>query len=82
MTMADEQTPPATQPAVEGADKLHKDDVTGEMISKSECKWPARRSSQLLTVSSEAPPEAAREGCQEGREGGFVARTPQEGEEG
>lgn len=63
-TMADEKTPPAAQPAAEGADKLHKDEVTGEMISKSERKCVhVHMTLRLLTVGSQAPPEAAREGC-------------------
>jgi hypothetical protein len=33
--MADSEKP--AQPAAEGADNQHKDPVTGEMISKTEC---------------------------------------------
>ena len=58
--MADEKTPPAAQPATDSADKLHKDEVTGEMISKSERKCiHAHLALQLLIVCSQAPPEAA-----------------------
>jgi hypothetical protein len=82
LKMADSEQP--VQPAAEGADNLHKDPVTGEMISKSECTRTTLmfRSKQTLMINSEASPEAARQGRQEGREGSNLTCSTEEGEEG
>ena len=78
--MADQQ-PPA-------ADNLHKDEVTGEMVSKTEREFffyfslLLTRAAIPLMPRSQEETEAAREGGQEEGEGGGSACAPQEGEEG